>query len=340
MKQINLFDTEFIKIIGLPFIEEEHLNRFPKEDFIHVIQENKDLDFLSYHLSGGSLFFETNAEKLTFEITYNNEPLMNHMSPLGESGFDVYLMNDGEFIFYDSIRPFPRQNSIDISLNLPHIMNHHIVMMHTPNYARILRASLHVNERYYVKPYYPKYQKRIFFYGTSITQGACASRPGLSYTNQIARHLKAEVINMGFSGNGLGELSVAAVTHRIKDLDMVVIDYDANAGAVGKLKPSLIPFIECIREVHSNIPIVIISRIPFTREIFDNEDHRKRLDHREYQNQVAQIPHLQPLHFIDGESLIYAHEHEVTVDGIHLNDVGMTLYAQRLAPLLNELMNW
>lgn len=338
MKVIDLFDCGNTYILGLPFIKKDNLNRFAKEDLLSIIQENPSLDFLSYHLAGGSILFETNAKELRFDISYNNEPLMNHMSPLGESGFDLYILKDEEFIFYDSIRPFPRQKNIIISINLPKF-EHHVVMMYTPNYARILNASLHLKDDIYIHPYNPHYQKSIFFYGTSITQGACASRPGMSYTNQIARNLKIEIINMGFSGNGLGELSVAAVTHKLPKLNMVIIDYEANAGAVGKLKETLIPFIKCIRKVHSNIPIVMIGRIPFTRELFDFDDHKKRQDHKTYQSEVANIPDLQPLHFIDGEQLISIDEHEVTVDGIHLNDLGMTLFAQRLAPLLNKLIN-
>lgn len=338
MKLIDLFDHQHCHIIGLPFIKKDHLNRFSKKDLAIITQENAALDFLSYHLAGGSLFYQTNAKELTFEIDYHNEPLMNHMSPLGESGFDLYLLKDDAFVFYDSIRPFPRQKNISVTVKLPQ-SNHHVVLMHTPNYARLLSAVLHIEDDAYLMPYDPHYQKSIFFYGTSITQGACASRPGMSYTNQIARMLKAEVINMGFSGNGLGELSVAAVTHQLPNLDMVVIDYEANAGAVGQLKKTLIPFIKCIRQVHPTIPIVMIGRIPFTRELFDIDDHQKRLNHRDYQSEVSKTIDLQPLFFIDGEQLISVDEYEVTVDGIHLNDVGMTLFAQRLTPLLNKLIN-
>ncbi len=338
MSLIHLFDRQHVHIVGLPFTNQTNLNRFAKDDLTTITQENEALDFLSYHLAGGSLFFQTNAKELHFEVLYHQEPLMNHMSPLGESGFDIYLLKDETFVFYDSIRPFPRQKKIQISLKLPP-SDQHVIMMHTPQYARLEHAFVKIDDHEDITPYDPKYTKRIFFYGTSITQGACASRPGMSYTNQLARLLKYEVINMGFSGNRLGELSVAAITHKIDLLDMIVIDYEANAGAVGKLKQTLIPFIECIRRRHKYIPIVIIGRIPFTRELFNQEDYLKRKDHLRYQQEVSKIQHLQPLHFINGEQLIWKDEYDVTVDGIHLNDLGMTLYAQRLAPRLSHIMN-
>ena len=51
--------------------------------------------------------------------------------------------------------------------------------------------------------------KPIVFYGTSITQGGCASRPGMVHTAILGRQLNAPVINLGFSGNGKMEPEMA-----------------------------------------------------------------------------------------------------------------------------------
>ncbi len=338
-KTVNLIDSKYSLMLGLPFARKDHLNRFPEEAIHEIISENKALDFLGYHLSGGVIFFETSSRELHFEISYQNEPLMNHMSPLGESGFDIYLLHEGDFIFYDSIRPFPRENYVKSFVKLPH-KDKNTIMMYTPLYARVLHLDLKIEEHATLSPFNPKFDKKIFFYGTSITQGACASRPGMSYTNQISRILNAEIINMGFSGNGLGEISIAKLTHHILDLDMVIIDYEANAGAIDRLKSTLIPFIECIREKHHQIPIVVIGRIPFVRELFNDEDHAKRLDHQAFQMHVVKNSlDLMPLYYVKGETLISQNEYDVTVDGIHLNDLGMTLFASRLSPILKDILN-
>ena len=42
----------------------------------------------------------------------------------------------------------------------------------------------------------------IVWYGTSIAQGGVVTRPGMAFTNIIARNLGREVLNFGFSGNG------------------------------------------------------------------------------------------------------------------------------------------
>jgi len=304
MKRLSLFDPTYVLIKGLPFVHEDYLARIPKEKMAEISRENKALEWLSYHLSGGILCFET--------------------------GFDLYVFDQNEFIFFDSIRPFPRQKEIRISIDLPQDKPVKI-MMYTPLYARVISAHVHLEDDDLLKPYDPEFLGSMLWYGTSITQGACASRPGMSYTNQLSRSMHMEMINLGFSGNGLGELSIARVTHDINHLDAIIIDYEANAGAVGKLKDTLIPWIKVVREKHPFIPVIIISRIPFTREKWINEDRNKRMMHHLFQKEVVHNEKdLQPLYFIDGKTLIHNDETDVTVDGIHLNDVGMTLFAKRL----------
>ncbi len=331
MRTYPLFDKNYFTIKGLPFLTEDHYHRFPKAMMEKIESQNKSLPWLGEHLSGGIIFFETDAKHLHMTIEYAYEPLMNHMAPSGESGFDLYIKNDDQWIFYDVIRPFPRQKMVDVNMQLPN-KSSNTLMMYTPLYTKILKANVMIEDHESIHPYDPKLNQTIFFYGTSITQGACASRPGLSFTNQVSRMLNIEVINMGFSGNGLGEPSIAQITHLCPHLAMIVIDYDANAGAVGKIEDTLIPWIEIVRQKHQEIPILILSRIPFNREIFDENDRIHRMKNKNYQKMVASQH--RNIHFIDGEWLIHENETEVTVDGIHLNDLGMTLFAQRLAPYI------
>lgn len=338
MKRIALFDPTYTHLKGLPFLTEGHYQRFSLSHLSMILKDNPSLGYLSRHLSGGMVFFRVYASSLRMHISYHQEPVMNHMSPLGEAGFDVYIKVNQSFVFYDAIRPFPRQTSVDSVLALP--KGTHDILIYTPLYAGVHDVYLDLEDDEWIEPYNPQWDQRIVFYGTSITQGACASRPGMSYTNILTRMLHAEIINMGFSGQGLGERSVAQMIASIPKLDMVAIDYEANAGAVGRLKETLIPWIETIRMAYPSIPIVIISRIPFVREYFQEDDHLRRLDHLKYQKDVTEHETgLQPLIFIDGATLIHPDEFDMTVDGIHLNDVGMQTFANRIAPILNKWLS-
>ena len=69
-------------------------------------------------------------------------------------------------------------------------------------------------------------------YGTSILQGAVASRPGQMHTHITSRGLETEIFNFGFSGNGIMELSVAQYFVDI-DASLIVIDCNPNMNATG-----------------------------------------------------------------------------------------------------------
>lgn len=339
MNAISLFDREHVYIAGLPFVTINHLQRFPQHRVDQIRSENKELISLSYHLTGGAIFFETNATKIVFDITYESEPVMNHMSLSGEAGFDIYLIENNEYVFYECIRPFPRQKKVTWHVSLPE-KTQNVVMIYTPLYMRVLTATMLIENTYWVKPYIHQFNKRILWYGTSITQGACASRPGMMYTNIVSRLLNIEIINFGFSGNGLGELSVGEVIHDIKHLDSVIIDYEANAGSSNKLRTTLLPWIEMVRKKHPTIPIIVVSRIPFIKDRWYSRDYDKRCEDKMFQKTTVDLNrHLHPLYFIDGETLIHKLEYDVTVDGIHLNDVGMMLFAQRITPIINSYIN-
>ena len=47
------------------------------------------------------------------------------------------------------------------------------------------------------------------FYGSSITQGGCAQRPGNSYPAIVSMDRMTDFVCLGFSGNAHGEAKMA-----------------------------------------------------------------------------------------------------------------------------------
>ena len=98
-------------------------------------------------------------------------------------------------------------------------------------------------------------RKPIVFYGTSITQGGCASRPGMVHTAILGRRLDRPVINLGFSGSGRMEPEMATLLAEL-DPAVYVLDCLPNMSAA-EVAERVEPFVRTLRKAHPQTPIVM-----------------------------------------------------------------------------------
>jgi hypothetical protein len=183
--------------------------------------------------------------------------------------------------------------------------------------------------------------KRVIVYGTSITQGASAARPGMSYTNILSRRIPLEFINLGFSGSGRGEPELAMLVSDISGPACLVLDYEANCPSPEHMEKTLPEFIRIYRDVHPDVPILVLSKIRYARELFDDALLEKRLRMQRFQRETVERLNRQGdrnIYFYDGSGLLGANFHECTVDGVHPTDLGFMRMADGLTPVLQKLL--
>jgi len=178
-------------------------------------------------------------------------------------------------------------------------------------------------------------------YGTSITQGGCACRPGMAYTNILSRRLNLEFINLGFSGNGRGEPEVARIIATLPEPACFVLDYEANCTDPEQLRKTLPEFIRILRAAHPRIPLLVISRIPYAAEDHKPVAHGRRLERRDIQSQCVETFRQagdSRIFFQDGSNLLGADFDECTVDGSHPTDLGFLRMAEGLEPVFRKIL--
>lgn len=178
-------------------------------------------------------------------------------------------------------------------------------------------------------PYIDK--KPMVYYGSSITQGACASRPGNCYQGYICRAFNCDYINLGFSGNAKAE---DEIIEYIKSLDMsiFVCDYDHNAPSAEHLKNTHEKMFKAIREAHPDIPIIIMSAPIWNPSGAWKE--RRDIVEQTYKN--ARATGDENVYFIDGKALMSLCENNGTVDNCHPTDLGFYSMAQVLGDLIEK----
>ena len=167
----------------------------------------------------------------------------------------------------------------------------------------------------------------IVYYGSSITQGGCASRPGNSYQAIISRRLDADYINLGFSGSGKAE---EAMVQYLAELEMSVFvcDYDHNTPDVEYLKKTHLPLYRTVRTKQPNLPIILISA---PNILMNPEGFLTRREVIRETYQIALDEGDKNVYFIDGAELFAGEDWDsCTVDGCHPNDLGFYRMAMRI----------
>lgn len=177
---------------------------------------------------------------------------------------------------------------------------------------------------------YPN-EKPVVFYGSSITQGACASRPGNTYQNVLSRRLNFDYINLGFSGNAKAEPAIIDYLCSL-DMKVLVFDYDHNASSPEKLRESHYPALVKLRKEKPDLPIILMSRPNHCAGI---EQVKQRIAVIEESLAKFQERGERKMHFVSGQDIFYSYDRDMmTLDDTHPTDFGFFCMAEALQGVL------
>lgn len=294
---------------------------------------------LAYHLAGACVRFSTDADHLAVVWELTETANMPHFAASGQSGLELFEETDAGTRHVKNLIPAMdnghgcRQKQ-SAYIPLPGGMRHYALYL--PLYNGLTQLLLGFPQGAQIAPgRVPKIDKPIVFYGSSITQGGCASKAGSAYTTVLCRRLDAAQVNLGFSGNARGEESMA---RHIASLPMriFVMDYDHNAPTPEHLERTHEPFFRIIREAQPDLPIILISRPSFDMNPAENT-RRRDIIRKTYEHAVAAGDgHVA---FVDGETLYGPLDRDMcAVDGTHPNDLGFWRMAEALEPVLRSLL--
>ena len=191
---------------------------------------------LSRQSSGIAVRFVAATPRLVARWTVTSTRLaMPHMPAASVSGLDLYARDaDGRWRWVSATRPNKTTNTANLFRSVPVAEREYLLYL--PLYNGTKQLEIGVPEGVALKrgPERPAGRRKpIVFYGTSITHGASASRPGMTHPAILGRRFDRPILNLGFSGNGRMEQAVADL---LVELDPVVYVVDClpniNAKAV------------------------------------------------------------------------------------------------------------
>lgn len=325
-----------IEVAGLPWFHENH------DEFWRLPARSKDafpkeVWNLSLDPTGGRIRFRTDSSTVALRLEWPYPSDMRNMHSFGQSGVDLYVRNTywGTAVPDKDAAPGKVYEHAYFK-DQPRVMRDITIYLALYSPVKVLEIGLDKDAALEsAAPF--AVSGPVVFYGTSITQGGCASRPGMSYQAVLGRRLNLNHINLGFSGNGKGEAGVARAVAEI-DAAAFVLDFAQNNSDVDSLAQVYDPFIGILRERHPDTPIVSITPIYAAREATGhqrNEQMRALIRKVVSRRIAAGDTHLQ---LVEGTDLLGPSRVDGLVDGTHPNDLGFQWMAEGLAERLRKVL--
>lgn len=317
------------KIYGI-YMEDGKFRRMPEKEAEKV---SEGVLRLHSHCAGGRVRFRTDSQRIAIFARMGSIAKMSHFALTASVGFDLYINSDeGEIYSRTFVPPFNIEDSYEsvVSFDDESMRD---VTINFPLYSEVMELYIGIDDKSKIEAPTPYIDvKPIVYYGSSITQGGCASRPGNCYQAYISRRFNCDYVNLGFSGNAKAEREMVDYIKKL-DMSIFVYDYDHNVPNSQYLRQTHESMFMEIRKYHPNLPIVIMSAPVWNAKGVWRE--RRDIIEQTYNN--ARAAGDKNVYFLDGDDLMALCKTNGTVDLWHPNDFGFASMASAVGDVIEKI---
>ncbi|MDB5262953.1 MAG: hypothetical protein JWQ14_2234 [Adhaeribacter sp.] len=290
---------------------------------------------LSHNSAGLNVRFTSNTQsiRIKWQVRFDNN--LSHMAATAVKGVDLYMKGPKGWQWAGVGKPGKKLNDELLVSNMPAGLKE--FLLYLPLYDGVDSVLVGVEKGASFEPVPEESQKKIIFYGTSITQGACATRAGMAYPAIIGRKLNRETINLGFSGNGKLDLPIARLLTEV-DASLYVLDCLPNLMPEDVI-PKTDAFVKELRERRPKTPILLVENINYDHAWVDARVAQIVKDKNINLRKVfldLKAAGIKDLYYLENKNLTGT-DGENTVDGVHLTDLGFSRLANRLAQEISKI---
>ena len=291
---------------------------------------------LCRHTAGVRARFRTDSPYIAIHAEWENRTYGRNSAISMLNSFDLYRVENGGAQRYVGtlLPPYSLDKGYEAVLDVSGKETDYV--LNFPLYNEVCKLYIGIRRGSQLLPPKEAYSndRPVIFYGSSITQGGCASRAGTCYQNHLSRALNMDYVNLGFSGSGRGE---DAMIDYLASLEMsaFVSDYDHNAPTPEHLAATHEKLYLAVRRAHPDIPYVMITRPNFLNR--EGDVGSRLVVMNTYRNAIAAGD--RNVYYLDGASLFAGDEWDAcTVDGVHPNDLGFYRFFQALLPIMERVL--
>lgn len=336
-QNINYVDASILNVCGQTLKSKS--NPFSRFDPSKYPLPNKHIEQMSKYSTGLYIMFSTDSKTIMAKWKWVKRGLGNNMTPILQRGLDLYIEKDGKWMFVGVGRPSGDQTKCEstwkIAKNMP--AGTKKCMLYLPAWCEVTDLQLGVDEGTSITPIESPYRYKVLTHGSSVTHGASASRPGMTYTARMSRYSGFDFVNFGFSGECKLQPEFAKI---IAETEADAYMFDAFSNPTPKeIRERLEPFIKTITEAHPDKPFIFLQTHMREDTLFEEKwlsfNLERRATVRELMPQM--VKKYKNVYFLDAEN-ITSDDYDGTIDGAHPSDLGFDKFIKTYLPRVKKIL--
>jgi hypothetical protein len=297
---------------------------------LNDVYVSENVETLKHHPAGFNLEFKAKTNTIKLKAKLAGAAYMSHMTAVGTIGFSLYVKKCNKWYFVNSSKINKSEYEVDLLTNINN--KEYTYRLYFPLYQALYELSLGVKKPGCLE-FIKEDRETLLIYGTSISQGGCATRPGMDYGAILGRMKNLNVINLGFSGSCKIEQSMCGIINDIvkeNNVKKIIFEVECNSPSYDHFKTRFSYLLDNLYN-KENIEIYLISHFDEALPFVNNKIKKYRKGFREVQEEVAKKYNI---HYIDGIKITKGIDCEGSVDGVHLTDLGFYEVAKKLAKII------
>lgn len=301
---------------------------------------DKTIDSYAEHSTGLAILFRTDSKNISARWYTSMMNAGANMTAIVSKGLDLYIKDDGKWVFAGAGIPDMKE--------YPHDAHERLIvgnmdgrvkecLLYLPLFDKVDSLEIGIDEDAFIEPIDNPFKYKIVFKGSSITHGASASRPGMSYPARFGRDNGLYVCNLGFSGSSKLQKEFAILLADVQ-ADAFVLDTFSNPTAE-IIYERFDEFVDIIRKSHPETPLIFLqTERRETRNFNSQSEDREAAKQKAAEEVVSRrMQDDKNIYFIDSEDFL-GEDHIATVDGTHPNDIGFSRMLDVVSPAVLEIL--
>ncbi|MBO5311927.1 MAG: SGNH/GDSL hydrolase family protein [Bacteroidales bacterium] len=337
-QNVRYVDASTLTVIGKPLPTTKAFTRI--DTSVYKFNDGTIDRYASYS-TGLAVLFSTDSRTIRARWITGEDNSGSNMAAIGQKGLDLYIMKDAKWVFAGVGTPdmdTPPYDSHESTIVADMAEGQKQCLLYLPLFDKVENLQIGIDSDAQITSLDNPFRHKIVVKGSSITHGASASRPGMSYPARLGRNNGWNCINLGFSGKSRLEKEYARYLADIKDVDAFIFDTFSNPSS-DVIHERFDDFVDIIRAAHPHVPLIFLQTERRETRNFSNarEEFEAAKQKAAEEKVLARMKKDKHIYFIFSEDFL-GQDHIATADGTHPTDLGFTRMLNAISPKLKHIL--